>query len=332
MDGLIDLRVQLGDMELANPVMPASGCFGLELGSLMPLGRLGAVVTKTVFAARRSGNPSHRLAETPAGMLNSVGIPSTGVDAFRADVLPGYQASGVPVIISLGGLSVQEYWELAAVLGEERVAGFEVNVSCPNLEHGGLEIGADARAVEKVITGVVQRTGKPVIAKLTPNASSTADIAAAAEAGGATAVTVANTFIGLAVDLPRRRPVLGNIIGGLSGPAIKPLALRLVWEAARRCRIPVIGCGGITTASDVAEYLIAGATAIQVGTATFTRPDAMIRILDELPDVLAALGVRRVSDLIGTLDTSAARADLHSRDTAVRERDGQRPSQPLEMT
>lgn len=303
----VDMRVRLGSMELANPVMPASGCFGPELGSLMPLGRLGAVVTKTVFAVQRSGNPAHRLAETPAGMLNSVGIPSPGLEAFRRDILPAYQASGVPVIISLGGLTIQEYWDLVAVLDEERVAGFEVNVSCPNLEHGGLEIGADARAVEQVITGVVHRTGKPVIAKLTPNASSTAEIASAAEAGGATAVTVANTFIGLAVDLPRRRPVLGSTTGGVSGPAIKPLTLRLVWEAVRRCDIPVIGCGGITTASDVAEYLIAGATAVQVGTATFTRPDAMIRILDELPSVLAGLGVRRISELTGTLDTSAAR-------------------------
>lgn len=338
--GRVDLRVRLGDLELANPVMPASGCFGPELGSVIPLPRLGAVVTKTVFAARRSGNPAHRLAETPAGMLNSVGIPSPGLDGFRADVLPAYQASGAPVIVSLGGLSVQEYWELAEALGGEDVAAFEVNVSCPNLEHGGLEIGADPRAVEKVVAGVVDRTDKPVVAKLTPNVTSVADIAAAAEAGGAAALTVANTFIGLAIDLAHRRPVLGNTVGGLSGPAVKPLALRLVWEAARRCGVPVIGCGGIRTAYDVAEFLVAGASAVQVGTATFTRPDTMIRILDELPDVVGGLGAHSVAELVGTLrtpdghdaDPGRRPAAADGREATTRQHTDRRRDKPLEGT
>jgi len=300
--GVLEMSVCLGPLTLANPVMPASGCFGPELGQLIPLRRLGALVTKTVFSGVRSGNPAHRLTESAEGMLNAVGIPSPRKSGFVEHLLPGYLAPEVPLIISIGGLALDEYWRIAEELADVPYAALEVNVSCPNLEHGGLEVGSDPRQVEEVVKGVVQRTDRPVIAKLTPNVTRIEDIARAAEAGGAVAVTVANTFVGMAIDLRRRQPVLGNITGGLSGPAIKPLTLRLVWQVSRAVRVPVIGCGGIATAIDALEFIVAGASAVQVGTANFTRPDSMIRILDDLPVLIHALGFHDVEDLVGTLD------------------------------
>lgn len=297
----LKLAVRLGALTLANPVMPASGCFGPELAALVPLSRLGALVTKTVFSEVRSGNPSHRLAESADGMLNAVGIPSPGTDGFLHGVLPAYQAGGAPVVISVGGLTAREYWSVVEALEPARFAAFEVNVSCPNLEHGGLEIGSDPHLLEQVVEGVVSRTQRPVIVKLTPNVTAIGEIARAAEAAGASALTVANTFVGMSVDLRSRRPVLGNRTGGLSGPAVKPMALRLVWEVARATSVPVIGCGGIRNASDVLEFLLAGATAVQVGTATFAHPDAMIRIIDELPEQLRAMGASCVGDLVGAM-------------------------------
>ena len=297
-----NLSVNVGPLTLANPVMSASGCFGPELGQLIPTARLGALVTKTVFSGVRSGNPAHRLTESPHGMLNAVGIPSLGRAGFVDHLLPGYLAPGVPLVVSIGGLAPDEYWTVTEELDDVPYSALEVNVSCPNLEHGGSELGTDPKQVEAVIKGVVARTDRPVVAKLTPNVTRIDDIARAAEVGGAVAVTVANTFVGMAIDLRDRRPVLGNITGGLSGPAIKPLALRLVWQVARAVEIPVIGCGGITTARDALEFLVAGATAVQVGTATFTRPDSMIRILDDLPGLLHQLGAVTVQEVIGTLD------------------------------
>jgi dihydroorotate dehydrogenase (NAD+) catalytic subunit len=300
-ESAVDMSVALGSLRLRNPVMPASGCFGPQLAGLLPTQELGAVVTKTLFADRRSGNPSHRLTECAEGMLNSVGIPSPGTDGFLLSVLADYQACGAPVVVSVGGLTVDEYWTVVEELDAAEVAALEVNVSCPNLEHGGLAIGTEPRLVEQVVTGVVARTPLPVLVKLTPNVTSIADIARAAEQAGATAVTVCNSFPGMAIDVRRRDPVLGNGVGGTSGPAIKPLALRLVWQTASAVDIPVIGCGGISTAEDVAEYLIAGATAVQVGTATFTRPFAMAAIIRDLDRLCADLDVSRVTELIGTL-------------------------------
>jgi len=297
----VDLRTALGSLNLATPIMPASGCFGPELGAIVPLSSLGAVVTKTIFSARRSGNDPHRLTETAAGVLNSVGIPSPGVDAFRSDVLPRYQAIGVPVVVSIGGLRIEEYWQITEELEDANVDAFEVNVSCPNLERGGLTIGANPDQVGEVVAGVCARTNLPVLVKLTPNVTSIAEAACVAESVGAAALTVANTFLGLAVDLRTRRPVLGNAMGGLSGPAVKPLALRLVWEASRVVGIPVVGCGGISSATDAVEFLLAGASAVQVGTATFGRPDTMVRIVEELPAALALAGAESVQEVIGQL-------------------------------
>lgn len=300
----IDLSVQLGEVSLANPVMPASGCFGPELAPLLPVQALGAVVTKTVFAVARSGNPAHRLTDTAYGMLNSVGIPSPGSEGFRDGVLREYQAAGTNVVVSIGGLFTQEYFEVARELCAEDVAAFEVNVSCPNLEHGGLAIGTSPERVAEVVEGIREITDKPLFVKLTPTVSEIGPIARAAEEAGATAVTVSNSFAGLAIDLRTRRSVLGNGAGGYTGPAVKPLALKLVRDAAKAVTIPVIGCGGITTADDVAEFMIAGATAVQVGTATFTRPTAMQEIIEDLPLVCRRLNVERITDLIGTLDAT----------------------------
>ena len=296
------LAVSLGGLELANPVMPASGCFGPELGALIDLDRLGALVTKTVFLEPRSGNPAHRLAESYGGMLNSVGIPSRGLDFFLRETLPSYARYRPPTIVSIGGLTVDEYFALAERLrGVAGIAALEVNVSCPNLEAGGIEMGADWRQVERVVRGVVRRSSVPVFAKLTPNVTSIADLARASEQGGAAAITAVNTYVGMAVDLDSRRPILGMGAGGVSGPAIKPLALRMVWAAARAVSIPVVGVGGITTARDALEFMVVGARAVQVGTATFTRPDAMLRILDDLAAYLREHRIGDVNELVGTL-------------------------------
>jgi dihydroorotate dehydrogenase (NAD+) catalytic subunit len=294
-----DLEVRLGSLTLENPVMPASGCFGPELGSLLPVRELGAVVTKTVFADERSGNPAHRLTETGYGMLNSVGIPSPGIGRFRSETLPAYREFGVPVIVSIGGLTVEEYWKVAELLSNAPADAVEVNVSCPNLEDGGVAIGADAAAVERVVSGVAARVSVPVLVKLTPNVTSIAEIASAAEQAGADALTVCNTFPAMAIDVETRMAQLGSGTGGLSGPAVKPLALRLVWQAAAAVSIPVVGCGGISTARDVAEFMLAGATAVQVGTATFARPYAMSAIVRDLARLCRELGVRHVRELTG---------------------------------
>lgn len=296
------LAVSLGPLRLRNPVMPASGCFGPELAMLIDVGRLGAVVTKTIFVRPRAGNPGPRVAETAAGMLNSIGIPSRGVSTFVRELLPAYLRCGPPVIVSVGGLTVREYWELAEALADvEGIAAVEVNVSCPNLEAGGLEIGTDPHQVEAVVRGVTQRLRVPVFVKLTPNVTSIGDLARAAEAGGATALTAINTVLGMAIDVESRRPKLGATFGGLSGPAIKPIAVRCVFEVSRAVSIPVIGAGGITRTEDALEFLIAGASAVQVGTANFSRPDAMLRIIEGIGQWLANRNIGDVKDIIGTV-------------------------------
>jgi dihydroorotate dehydrogenase (NAD+) catalytic subunit len=297
----IDLAVDLGGLRLKNPVMPASGCFGPELAPLIDFARLGAVVSKTVFAAQRAGNPAHRLAETEFGMLNSVGIPSPGSDGFRQGALKSYQASGTNVIVSIGGLYTQEYFDVARDFADEDIAAFEINVSCPNLEHDGLPIGTSASRVAQVIAGVRAIVRQPVFVKLTPTVTSIGEIAQAAQGAGADAIIVSNSFSGLAIDPTTRSSLLGNGAGGYTGPAIKPLALKLVRDAAQSVTIPVIGCGGISTADDVVEFLIAGATAVQIGTATFSRPTAMAEIIRDLVPLCRRLNVARAADLIGTL-------------------------------
>lgn len=291
--------VQLGSLSLSSPVMPASGCFGPEVALVAPLEGVGATVTKTVFHERRGGNPTHRLYETPRGMINSVGIPSPGTDEFRTHVLPRYLALGLPVIASIGGLSVLDYALITADLAEHSgIAAFEVNVSCPNLEKGGVEIGTDPAAVAHVTREVVARSAVPVIIKLSPMVTSITDVARAAADAGASAVTVANSYPGVVMDHEHYSPVLGNTVGGVSGPSIKPLTMRLVWEVATAVSIPVIGCGGVSTAQDVRDYLSLGAAAVQIGTATFAQPDAMHRI---------SLELRQFGDLGGRAATTQSK-------------------------
>ena len=301
-----DLSVKLGDIALRNPVMPASGCFGPELSAFMSFEKLGAVVTKTVFSARRSGNPAHRLMETNYGLLNSVGIPSPGSKGFREGLLGDYQASGTHVIVYIGGLFTQEYYEVAEDFADLDIAAFEVNVSCPNLEHGGLAIGTSAKRVVEVVSGIRDRVTHPVFVKLTPTVNSISEIASAAEDAGAAAVVVANSISGLSIDIETRSASLGSQSGGYTGPGVKPMSLKLVHDAADAVTIPVIGCGGITSANDVAEFLIAGATAVQVGPATFNRPTALVDIIDDLGALCERLHVQRVAELIGALGTSNA--------------------------
>jgi len=305
------LGVRIGELELSNPVMPASGCFGPELGQLIDLNRLGALVTKSVFYEPRAGNPAHRLTEVGGVMLNSVGIPSAGVEAFIAQTLPRYLAWNPPTIVSIGGLTVDEYHRLSERLaGIEGIAALEVNISCPNLEAGGLEIGADPRTVEEVIRGVVDRSRVPIIAKLTPNVTSIVEIARASEAGGATAISAINTVVGMGVDLATRRTRIGNVTGGVSGPAIKPIALRMVWSVARAVAIPVIAIGGIASEEDALEFMVAGATAVQFGSVNFTRPDAMLRAIDGIEAWLSDRGVSDVSEIIGSLELAPSDDEL----------------------
>ena len=304
------LQVDLGaGLVLRNPVLPASGCFGPEIGHFFDLAVLGALVPKTIFYGARAGNPAPRTAESPAGMLNSIGIPSRGVEHFLTDILPQYALYDAPIIVSIGGLAASEYDALAERLdGELGVAGLEVNISCPNLEAGGLEIGADPHMVERVIRGVSDRFNGPIIAKLTPNVTSIGDIARASEAGGATAISAINTFSGMVIDVEARRTATGTMTGGVSGPAIRPMAVRMVWQACRAVSLPVIGIGGIASTRDAIEFFLAGATAVGVGTANFTSPMTMHDIIEGLRQYVEDNGLSSIQDIRGQLQEGAVNA------------------------
>jgi len=293
----VDLSVRIGSLTLVNPVMPASGCFGPSLGRLIPVAELGAVVTKTVFGTPRGGNAAHRLTEIRAGMVNSVGIPSRGALGYLASQHPLYRALGVPVIVSVGGHRAREY---APVVQGLRGAGdaYELNVSCPNLDRHGTDIGSDPDAIGEVVRSVRQETDKPLIVKLPVLVSSIADCARAAEAAGADAVCVANSIPALPLTADTRSPILGNVIGGLSGPNIRPIVLRLVWLASRAIEIPVIACGGIETADDALDYFSVGARMVQVGTASFGRPFAMVEIARALQERCLAAEAADIGELI----------------------------------
>ncbi len=301
---LADLKVQLGRLSLANPIMVASGTFGYarEMQSLVDLSRLGAMIPKTITAQPRAGNAPWRTIETASGMLNSIGLDNDGIDAFIAHHLPYLSGLGTPAIVSIAGRTVDEFVEMAVQLsGAGGVAALELNISCPNVS-GGVDFGTDPRSCENVVAQVRAACDLPILAKLTPNVTSIADIARGAEAGGADAVSLINTCLGMAIDWRRRRPLLGNVMGGLSGPAIKPIALRAVFQAASAIQVPVVGIGGIAGIDDVMEFLVAGATAVQIGTANFYDPTVTMKILDALPDAVAQLGAKRVVDIVNTLD------------------------------
>ncbi len=298
-----DLSVSLGRLRLPNPILVASGTFGYgrEMVGFVDLRRLGGIVPKTITPLPRQGNVPWRTVETAAGLLNSIGLDNDGVDAFLAKQLPWLLGCGAPVIVSIAGANAEEFVALAARLdGVAGIAALELNVSCPNVSHG-VDLGTDAEACRRVVAGVRAATQLPVIAKLTPNVASIATIAQAAADGGADAVTLINTCQGMAVDWRRRRPLLGNVVGGLSGPAIKPIALRCVHQVRQAVSIPIIGVGGIMTIDDCMEFFVTGASAVQVGTASFAEPVVSIRLLDALPAAIAELGAARLADVVGTL-------------------------------
>ncbi|AXS41569.1 dihydroorotate dehydrogenase [Breoghania sp. L-A4] len=307
---MLDLSVRLGALALKNPVMPASGTFSEDLARVFDLDLLGAHVTKTLTREKRGGNPTPRVCEVRGSMLNSIGIPSKGVDAFKRDILPFYEAYEAPLVVSISAGSVDEFATLCAEMDLPGVAAIEVNISCPNIEEDGKAFSmrpSTTHAVMKRLRGV---TNLPLWAKLSPNTGETSEVARAAEDAGTDALVVANTLLAMAIDIRTRRPKLGNLMGGLSGPALKPIALRMVYQCARSVAIPVIGCGGISTVEDVVEFLIAGATAVQVGTATFTEPNVMPRLIRELETWLAAEGLSSVSDLIGSVQDGEAAEGL----------------------
>ena len=301
----IDLTTQLGRLSLPNPILVASGTFGYarEMAGLVDLSRLGGIVPKTITMAPRKGNPPWRTIETPAGMLNSIGLDNDGVDAFIEHHLPYLASVGAPIIVSIAGHNYDEFMTLAARLDRRPgVAALELNISCPNVS-GGVDFGTSPEMCRQVVAGARSACSLPILAKLTPNVTDIGSIARAAAEGGADALSVINTCLGMAIDWRRRRPMLGNIVGGLSGPAIKPIALRAVYQVAKAVSLPIVGIGGIATIDDAMEFFVAGASAVQVGTANFYHPQASMQILDGLPAALAEAGARRFGDVVRTLRT-----------------------------
>jgi dihydroorotate dehydrogenase (NAD+) catalytic subunit len=306
-DNQVNLAVELGPLRLKNPVMVASGTFGYgqEYAALVPLENLGGVVVKGISLEPRSGNPPPRIWETCGGMLNSIGLQNVGLQTFLREKLPYLRPLQVPVIVNLFGNTVEEYGELTAGLnGHEGIDALEINISCPNVKAGGMAFGSDPKMVFQVVSAVRSRTNLPVITKLTPNITDITLPAKAAEDAGTDILSLINTVAGMAVDVQTRRPRLANVVGGLSGPAIKPIALRMVWQVIQATNLPVIGLGGIVSVEDALEFLIIGAKAIQVGTANFVNPQVTLDIISGLDDYLRQHGLSNINQIIGTLEVT----------------------------
>jgi dihydroorotate dehydrogenase (NAD+) catalytic subunit len=301
-----DLTTDIGRIVLKNPVMTASGTFGYarEYERLVDLNRLGAIIVKGLSLEPSAGNKPPRIAETPCGMLNAIGLENVGIDAFIAEKLPFLSSLTTPVFVNIYGKRIEDYAELAARIDDlGAVSGIEVNISCPNVKAGGLAFGVDPTTTAKVVNKVRQQTSKTLIVKLSPNVTDIAEIARSAEDAGADTLSLINTITAMAIDVDSRRSKLANITGGLSGPAIRPIAVRMVWQVAQAVGIPVIGIGGITNAMDALEFFIAGAVAIEVGTANFVNPRATIDILEGLETYLQENNIPQLSDIIATLET-----------------------------
>ncbi|MGE5485369.1 MAG: dihydroorotate dehydrogenase [Ignavibacteriales bacterium] len=297
-----DMSVNIGDLELANPVIAASGIvgYGMEYASLGSLRHFGAVVVKGTTLMPRTGNPPPRLVETPAGLLNSVGLENPGVDAVIREDIPRLEATGATIIVNVAGATVDEYLRVTEKLdGVESVRALEINISCPNVKAGGMQFGTNPDASASLVESIRGVTGKTVIVKLSPNTSQLVAVAKAVEQAGADAVSLINTILGMAIDTTARKPVLSNVFGGLSGPAVKPIALRMVWEVCGAVRIPVIGLGGICTARDALEFMMAGAAAVEVGTALFRNPLAGEEIVNGIRDWLREQDIGSVREVIG---------------------------------
>lgn len=297
--------VDIGGIVLKNPVMTASGTFGYgrEFEQLVDLNRLGAIIVKGLSIEPSKGNPPPRITETPCGMLNAIGLENVGFSAFVKEKLPFLKTIKTPTLVNIYGKSVSEYAELAEKINEIKdISGVEVNISCPNVKHGGLAFGAYPQSASEVVQAVRKKTSKLLMVKLSPNVTDITEIARSVEAAGADSISLINTITGMAVDIETRRPKLANVTGGLSGPAIKPIALRMVWQVAHTVNIPVIGIGGIMTAKDALEFLITGASAVQIGTANFVNPKATMDIIEGIDSYLLERGIGRLSDIVGTLD------------------------------
>ena len=302
-----DLSVQFGALRLKNPLVAASGCFGygLEYAEIVDLSRLGGVAVKGLFLEERSGHPPPRIVETPSGMLNAIGLQGIGVHRFVREKLPALRDRQATVIVNICGSTIEEYAELARILSDvEGVAALELNISCPNIKEGGITFGTERRATHAVVAAVRAATSLPVVPKLTPNVTDVAAFARVAEEAGADGVSLVNTFLAMAIDVETRRPKLSNVVGGLSGPAIRPIAVRMVHQCRQAVAIPIMGMGGIVDATDVVEFMVAGADAVQVGTANFVDPFIWDKLLDGLSDYLRRHEHDSVSEIVNTLDVS----------------------------
>jgi dihydroorotate dehydrogenase (NAD+) catalytic subunit len=300
-----NLKIKLGRLELQNPVMPASGTFGYgeEYAPLIDLNSLGAIVTKGISLAPQEGNPPPRIWETHGGMLNSIGLHNVGLEAFINQKLPFLQQCKVPIIANFFGYTINEYAEVAKRLGVlEELTALEANLSCPNIKEGGIHFGSSGNTVAKIVKILVKSNELPIIIKLSSQVSNLKEICLAAEGEGAEAITLINSIPAMAIDLDRKRPQLGGITGGLSGPAIKPIALKAVWDAASVVKIPLIGVGGIMNYRDALEFLLAGASAVQIGTANFVNPFTMMDIITGLDSFLTTRGIKNIREIIGTLE------------------------------
>ncbi|PYR59115.1 MAG: dihydroorotate dehydrogenase [Acidobacteria bacterium] len=304
----MDLSLNIGSLRLKNPLIAASGCFGygVEYADIVDLSTLGGVAVKGLFLSEREGHPPPRIVETPCGMLNAIGLQGIGVHRFIREKLPELRERRAVVIVNICGTTLDEYVEVARILSDAAgVAALELNISCPNIKEGGITFGCSLTGTHAVVSAVRKVTRLPVIPKLTPNVTDVASFARAAEEAGADAVSLVNTFLAMAIDVRTRRPRLSNIVGGLSGPAIRPIAVRMVYECRNTVKLPIIGMGGIATVDDVLEFMIAGANAVQVGTANFVDPFIWSRLLDGLRRYMRDEKIARLQDLVGTVDTTA---------------------------
>jgi dihydroorotate dehydrogenase (NAD+) catalytic subunit len=301
----MDLSVQIGSLTLKNPLIAASGCFGygVEYADIVDLATLGGIAVKGLFLNEREGHPAPRIVETPAGMLNAIGLQGIGVHRFIDEKLPELRARRATVIVNICGTTLDEYVEVARILSEaEGVAAIELNISCPNIKEGGITFGCSLTGTFEVVNAVRKVTRLPIIPKLTPNVTDVASFAKASEEAGADAVSLVNTFLAMVIDVETRRPKISNIVGGLSGPAIRPIAVRMVYECRQTVKIPIIGMGGIANARDALEFIIAGASAVQVGTANFVDPYIWSTLLDGITAYMDRHQIARISDLVGTVD------------------------------
>jgi dihydroorotate dehydrogenase (NAD+) catalytic subunit len=301
----MDLTARVGSLVLKNPVIAASGCFGygVEYADVVDLSSLGGVAVKGLFLKERQGHAPPRIVETPAGMLNAIGLQGIGVRRFVDEKLPELRARRATVIVNVCGTTIDEYVEVSRILSDaEGVAAIELNISCPNIKEGGIQFGCSLDGTFDVVSAVRRITRLPIMPKLTPNVTDVASFARAAEEAGADAVSLVNTFLAMAIDVETRRPKISNVVGGLSGPAIRPIAVRMVYECREAVKIPIIGMGGIADARDALEFMIAGATAVQVGTANFVDPFIWSKLLDGMRDYMERHQIHRLADIIGTVD------------------------------